>query len=405
MSVPRRTAWHLYRRAAGNLGDGALTVVDASGTHRLGAGSLEATMTVHDPAVYRRTVRSGTIGLAESYAEGQWDADDLTTVIRLLSRAAEPLTRAQDSASRLLHPLLDAARRRGGPDRADDRAHIAAHYDLSNRFFELMLDETMTYSCAVFDRPGLSLAEAQRHKLDRLCRKLALSPDDHLLEIGTGWGGLALHAATTYGCRVTTTTISRAQHDLAAKRVADAGLSDRIRVLETDYRDLTGTFDKLVSVEMIEAVDWRFHETFFAACADRLRADGLMALQAITIDDRSFDRAKHRPDFIRTAIFPGGCLPSIESITRSLRRATRLLVIDVEDIGRHYPETLRRWHENLDRHRRDVDALGFDRPFQRRWDLYLSYCEAAFLERHISDVQMVMAMPDWRPPLLTRGPG
>ncbi len=405
MSLTSRTAWLAFRRAAGDLGDGALTVVDAAGTHQLGHGGLTATMTVRDPLAYRRIIRRGTIGLAESYADGQWDADDLTTVIRLLSRAARPLTEVQDRTGSWLQPVLDPLRRRSAPDPADDRAHIAAHYDLSNRFFEVMLDETMTYSCAVFDEPAIGLAEAQRRKLDRLCRKLALSPDDHVLEIGTGWGSLAFHAATTYGCRVTTTTISRAQHDFAAKRVADAGLSDRVRVLDVDYRDLTGTFDKLVSIEMIEAVDWRQHDTFFATCAERLRPDGLMALQAITIDDRSFNRAKHRPDFIREVIFPGGCIPSIESIATSLRRATPLLVIDLEDIGRHYPETLRRWHENLDRNRRVVESLGFDRAFQRRWDLYLCYCEAAFLERHISDVQMVMAMPAWRPPLLTRGPG
>jgi cyclopropane-fatty-acyl-phospholipid synthase len=325
-------------------------------------------------------------------------------VIRLLSRAARPVISAQDGIGRWTRPFSDVASRHRGPDRARDRANIAAHYDLSNSFFELMLDQTMAYSCAVFDEPALSLSQAQRRKLDRLCRKLGLTGRDHVLEIGTGWGSFAVFAAATYGCRVTTTTISEAQYTLASKRVAEAGLSDRVRVLDLDYRDVQGTFDKLVSVEMIEAVDWRRHDTFFAACADRLRPDGLMALQAITIDDRSFDRAKHRADFIRQLIFPGGCIPSIESITRSLRRATPLRIVDLEDIGRHYPETLRRWHENLEHDRPAVAALGLDRHFQRLWDLYLCYCEAAFLERHISDVQMVMAMPGWQPPLLTRGP-
>jgi len=398
-----RAAWRAFAAAAGELGDGRLAVTDASGTHELGRGDRRATVTVHDPAVYRRVLRHGTVGLAESYSEGAWDADDLTTAVRLLWRAVAPWAGKLDRAASRMQPLVDAAVGRRGPGRDDDRANVRAHYDLSNRFFELMLDETMTYSCAVFDSPGLGLADAQRAKLDRICRKLALSPDDHVLEVGTGWGSFALHAAATYGCRVTTTTISVAQRELAAKRVAGAGLSDRVRVMDLDYRDLTGTFDKLVSIEMVEAVDWRLHDAFFGACAERLRPHGLMALQAITIDDRSFDRAKHGRDFIRAAIFPGGCLPSVESIARSARRATPLRIVDLEDIGRHYPETLRRWRENLDRYRPAVDALGFDQRFQRRWDLYLCYCEAAFLERHISDVQVVMAMPGWHPPLLTRG--
>jgi cyclopropane-fatty-acyl-phospholipid synthase len=404
MSLSSRVSARVLELFASALDEGTLVVIDRFGVHELGSGPPRATMTVHDPAAYTNILRRGTVGLAEAYADGGWDADDLTTVIRLLSRAARQVISAQDGIGRWTRPFSDVASRHSGPDRVRDRANIAAHYDLSNAFFELMLDETMAYSCAVFDEPGLSLSEAQRRKLDRLCRKLGLSQRDHVLEIGTGWGSFAVFAAATYGCRVTTTTISEAQYAFASKRVAEAGLSNRVRVLDLDYRDVPGTFDKLVSVEMIEAVDWRRHDTFFATCAGRLRPDGLMALQAITIDDRSFDRAKHRPDFIRQLIFPGGCIPSIESITRSLRRATALRIVDLEDIGRHYPETLRRWHENLEHDRPAVATLGLERHFQRLWDLYLCYCEAAFLERHISDVQMVMAMPDWQPPLLTRGP-
>jgi cyclopropane-fatty-acyl-phospholipid synthase len=265
-----------------------------------------------------------------------------------------------------------------------------------------MLDETMTYSSAIFDRPGLSLADAQRSKFDRLCTKLGLGTDDHVIEIGTGWGGFAVHAATSYGCRVTTTTISSAQFRYASKRVADAGLSDRVTVLDRDYRDLTGTFDKLVSIEMIEAVDWRRYDTFFGTCASLLRHDGLMALQAITVDDRSYDRAKNTTDFVLEFIFPGGCLPSVEAICRSLRRSTPLTVVDLEDIGRHYVETLHRWYQNTCRHRDEISSLGLDTRFQRLWDLYLCYCAGAFSERHISDVQMVMAMPDWSAPMALR---
>ncbi len=304
MSLSSCAADRMLRLAAGALDEGTLVVIDRFGAHELGSGPPRATMTVHEPAVYRDILRRGTVGLAEAYAEGDWDADDLTTVIRLLSRAARPVTSALDAIGRWTRPLADMASRHRGPDRARDRANVAAHYDLSNPFFELMLDETMAYSCAIFDEPGLSLVEAQRRKLDRLCRKLGLTERDHVLEVGTGWGSFAVFAATTYGCHVTTTTISEAQYTFASKRAAEAGLSERIRVLDLDYRDVPGTFDKLVSVEMIEAVDWRRHDTFFATCAERLRPDGLMALQAITIDDRSFDRAKHRADFIRRAHLP-----------------------------------------------------------------------------------------------------
>jgi cyclopropane-fatty-acyl-phospholipid synthase len=265
-----------------------------------------------------------------------------------------------------------------------------------------MLDETMMYSAAVFERPGMSLADAQRAKLDRLCKKLGLSASDHVVEIGTGWGGFAVHAATHYGCRVTTTTISAAQFDFASKRVADLGLGNLVTVLDQDYRDLGGSFDKLISIEMIEAVDWRQHDTFFATCASLLRPNGLMALQAITVDDRSFERAKNGTDFVREMIFPGGCIPSVEAIARALRRSTPMVVIDLEDIGRHYVETLQRWFDNVEAHRSDIAALGLDDRFQRLWDLYLCYCAGAFLERHISDVQMVMAMPDWQTPMTVR---
>jgi cyclopropane-fatty-acyl-phospholipid synthase len=288
------------------------------------------------------------------------------------------------------------------PSKHVDRNNIQAHYDVSNEFFELMLDETMMYSSALFAEPGTGLATAQRAKLDRLCTKLDLGPEDHVVEIGTGWGGFACHAAAHYGCRVTTTTISDAQFRYASKRVVEAGLADLVSVQNSDYRDLDGTYDKLVSIEMIEAVDWRQHDTFFATCAGLLHDRGLMALQAITVEDRSFERAKNGTDFVREYIFPGGCLPSLEAITRSVRRATPLVVVDVEDIGRHYAETLRRWDENVVARAGEVTALGLDTRFQRLWHFYLCYCEGAFLERHISDVQMVLAMPDWRAPLSVR---
>ncbi len=348
-------------------------------------------MTVHDRRAYDALLRSGSVGLGTSYVSGWWDADDLTALVRALARHTRPLRERLDRLGRASGAVLDVPARRATPGRDDDKRNIADHYDLSNDFFALMLDETMTYSCALFERPGATLAEAQEAKIDRLCRKLELVPTDHLVEIGSGWGGLAVHAATRYGCRVTTTTISEAQHRYVEERVAAAGLADRITVLGLDWRDLTGTFDKLVSVEMVEAVDWRSHDRFLATCADLVAEDGLAAIQAIVIDDRSFARAKRHRDFVRRMVFPGGCLPSVASLTASVDRATDLHVVDLEDIGRHYPETLRRWAANLDGHADSLAELGVGGDFRRLWDLYLAYCEASFLEGHITDVQLVLA--------------
>jgi cyclopropane-fatty-acyl-phospholipid synthase len=391
------------RLMARRMRGGTLTVVDGSGTHRYGAGTPMARMVVHHPSVYPAILTEGSVGFARTYADGLWDSDDLTALVRVLSHGLRPVTAVQDRVGSWWAGATDWARRWTPPDKTQDRDNIQSHYDLSNEFFALMLDETMMYSSAVFERPGMSLAEAQRAKLDRLCAKLDLGAGDHVVEIGTGWGGFAVHAARSTGCRVTTTTISQAQFEYASKRVADAGLADRVTVLGRDYRDLDGTYDKLVSIEMIEAVDWRQHDTFFRTCASLLKPDGLMALQAITVDDRSYARAKNGTDFVREFIFPGGCVPSVEAITRSLRRSTPMTVIDLEDIGRHYVETLLRWHRNVEERRDQVTALGLDARFQRLWDLYLCYCAGAFAERHISDVQMVLAMPDWKAPMVLRG--
>jgi cyclopropane-fatty-acyl-phospholipid synthase len=395
-------ATRFLRLMAAQIRQGTLVIIDHDGTHRCGSGLPEITLRVHDPRLYSMVLLEGSVGLGRGYADEMWECNDLTGLVQILSRGLRPVTDVQDKVGQTIAVATDWARRLRPPTKAVDRDNIHAHYDISNDFFELMLDETMMYSCAIFDTPEMSLVDAQRAKLDRLCTKLGLGRDDHVVEIGTGWGGFAIHAATNFGCQVTTTTISDAQFAFASKRVADAGLADRITVLNDDYRDLRGTYSKLISIEMIEAVDWRQHDTFFATCASLLRSDGLMALQAITVDDRSFERAKNGTDFIRELIFPGGCLPSLESISRSLRRATPLVVIDLEDIGRHYAETLRRWYLNVEARRDEVAALGLDDRFQRLWDLYLCYCEGAFLERHISDVQMIMAMPDWQAPMVAR---
>ncbi|HLK45454.1 MAG TPA: cyclopropane-fatty-acyl-phospholipid synthase family protein [Acidimicrobiales bacterium] len=376
---------------------GTIVVRDWGGQHRLGSGEPAVAVTVRDPRTYAALCR-GSIGLGDTYARGWWDCDELTDLVRVLDRNLSGPRRLLDRVVASAAPILDAPSRLRRPDKARDRANVRAHYDVGNDFFSVILDPTMTYSCALFERPAMSLEDAQVAKLDRICRTLALSENDHVVEIGTGWGSFAVHAASRYGCRVTTTTVSAAQHDHARKRVADAALTDRVTVLDADYRDLTGTYDKLASIEMIEAVDWRDHDAFFARCASLLRPDGLAAVQAIVIADESFERAKHHDDFIRRSIFPGGCLPSVTSIARSASGAG-LRLVGLRDVGRHYAETLRRWRSNLQAHEDAVDAMGLGREFRRRWHFYLAYCEAAFLERHISDVQLLLAMPGWRDPL------
>jgi cyclopropane-fatty-acyl-phospholipid synthase len=389
MTLARAAVVALGRR----MRHGTVVLHDGPARTVLGAGGPTVHVTINNPRTYAALLR-GSRGLGEAYVRGWWDSDDLTTLARVLLRSSSGMRGAVDRLGAAARPLLDPLARLRPSNRSVDRRNIRAHYDIGNDFFALMLDQTMTYSCALFEWPDMSLVDAQTAKLDRICRRLDLSPSDRVVEIGTGWASFAVHAATRYGSRVTTTTISGAQHEYAAKRVADAGLSDYVTVLDVDYRDLTGTFDKLVSIEMIEAVDWRDHDGFFETCAGLLGPKGRAALQAIVIADESFERAKRHDDFIRRAIFPGGCLPSVTSIHTSARRAG-LRLVDLCDIGDHYPETLRRWRANVDKHAREVTAMGLGTEFRRLWDLYLTYCEAAFLERHVSDVQVVLAKPAW----------
>ncbi|MGC8509384.1 MAG: class I SAM-dependent methyltransferase [Acidimicrobiales bacterium] len=391
-SVARRVAHQLLSR----LPSGTVLLAEGGRTRRFGQTAPVVRVDVHDPRCFAAVLRRGSVGLAESYADGWWDCDDLTALIQILARAMAPWRQRLDHGARALAPVGAPWRHLDRRDLARDRANVRAHYDLSNEFFALMLDETMMYSCAVFEDPSLSLAAASTAKMDRLCRKIGLGANDHLLEIGTGWGGFAVHAAARYGARVTTTTISEAQYEYARRRVHDAGLEDRVRVLHHDYRQLDGVFDKLVSIEMIEAIGWRQQDTFFSTCARLLRPDGVMALQAIVIDDRSYERATTHQDFIKALIFPGGFLPSIESMIRSATASSDLRVVDLEDIGRHYAETLARWRANLAAHADAVAALGLGERFRRLWHMYLCYCEGAFLERHVSDVQLVLARGQWR---------
>ena len=373
---------------------GSLTIVEGDASRTFGSGPPAATVHVHDPSFWRMLMR-GSRGLAESYAQRMWESPDLVAVIRLAARNAVLIDRVRGITAPLWKPrqrVRETLRRR---TRQRSRRDIAAHYDLGNALFERMLDETMMYSCALFERPGMTLEEASVAKLERVCERLQLGPWDRVLEIGTGWGGFAVYAAATRGCHVVTTTISREQHDYAVERVRRAGLQDRVKVVMRDYRDLRGSFDKLVSIEMIEAVGWQHIGRFFARCSELLSPHGAMLLQAITIDDRAYEVEKASRSFIREYIFPGGCLPSMEVIMRNVARHTDLQAVGLEDITSSYVETLRRWRHNFPGHGRELAELGYDERFRRIWTLYLAYCEAGFAERRICDVQLLLAKPQW----------
>ena len=354
---------------------------------------LAVTLHVLDPHFYTDIAFGGSVGAGEAYMSGFWSCDDLTALIRIMVRNREVLDGMESGFARLTVPLRKFFHflRRNSKD--GSRHNIAAHYDLGNDFFALFLDETMTYSCGIFAHENSTLREASVAKIDRICQKLQLSPSNHLLEIGTGWGAFAVHAAQQYGCRVTTTTISQQQYDFAQQRVVTAGLSDRVTVLLRDYRDLKGQYDKLVSIEMIEAVGHAFYDTYFKCCSDLLKPNGMMLLQAIIIADQLYEQAKRSVDFIQRYIFPGSCIPSITAMHQSLARVTDLRLFHLEDITPHYAKTLRHWRERLFANISRVHALGYPEEFIRMWEFYLCYCEGGFCERVIGDVQMLLTKP------------
>jgi cyclopropane-fatty-acyl-phospholipid synthase len=390
----RKVIFGLLRRIDG----GRITVVDDHGHATFGptGAELSVTVTVHATATYTDIISRGSVGMGESYLDGWWDCDDLTTLVRILARNLPRLDRLRNGVDRAVSPITDLVRRLRPEDPHRDRLNISAHYDLGNEFFALFLDDSMMYSSGWFSDPADTLTTASRAKLDRICSHLDLGPDDHVVEIGTGWGGFAVHAAREYGCRVTTTTISAEQEAYARARVEREGLEHLVTVLGLDYRELTGTYDALVSIEMIEAVDWREYDRFFETCSRLLRDDGRMALQAIVLPDQRFERAKTTQDFIKRFVFPGGCLPSVESILRSTTARTDLALTRLDDMGHHYALTLARWRERLFKHEAELDDLGVDEAFLRLWDFYFAYCEGAFAERYVSVVQAVFVRPGWR---------
>ncbi|HCP55190.1 MAG: SAM-dependent methyltransferase [Pseudomonadaceae bacterium] len=392
-------------RQLGQLRNGALEVVDGNERQLFGdaMASLRAELHIHNDAIWGMVASNGSIGAGEAYIHGYWTSPDLTAVVRVFVSNLEVLDAMEGGLATLSRPFIKALHWVNRNTRSGSRKNIAAHYDLGNDMFEQFLDPTMMYSAAQFLTPQDTLEQAQLNKLERICQKLELKPDDHLLEIGTGWGSMAIYAAIHYGCKVTTTTLSQEQYDYAAERINRHRLQSKTTLLLEDYRDLKGRYDKLVSIEMIEAVGHKFLPEYFAQCSRLLKDDGLMLLQAITIRDQRYEQAKNNVDFIQRYIFPGGALPSVSKMLDVICKHTDMNLHHMEDFGLHYAKTLRMWHDNLHQARHNLEQLGYDEYFYRMWEFYLCYCEGGFIERTIGTAQLLMAKPAAQPqPLLGR---
>jgi cyclopropane-fatty-acyl-phospholipid synthase len=385
----RLARWLLFR-LLGDLQQGSLTVREGNQTFHFGdtSAALHAEVDVLSSTLYRRLLTGGSLAAAEAWMDGEWETTQLTTLLHILALNGKTLGRLESGFRLLGRPVERLRHWTRRNHRQQARENIAAHYDLGNTFYAQFLDEELLYSSALFASPDQDLTTAQQAKMARLCEQLALTPDDHLLEIGTGWGAMAEFAARHYGCRVTTTTLSYEQFCWAQERIARAGLQDKVQVLLCDYRDLTGEYDKLVSVEMIEAVGKTFLPEFFRTCQARLRPGGKMAIQAITIQDQRYRSYSKSVDFIQRYIFPGGFLPSITAMSDLMTRHTDFVVRNLFDMGPDYARTLTHWRTRFLHAWQDIEKLGFDERFRRMWLYYLGYCEAGFNARTISVVQL-----------------
>lgn len=384
-------------KALNKLNVGRLVIEDHGQVYSFGEAAdkaeITANLSIHHSSCYRNILRGGSIGAAEAYMLGSWSSPNPLKVIRLMALNISMINGIDNDRSWIAQIGSKLFHRLNSNSTKGSQKNISAHYDLGNDFFSLFLDPTMMYSSAIYPSQQATLAEASIHKLDTICKKLRLSPSDHLMEIGTGWGGLAVYAAKNYGCRVTTTTISKEQYQHAKAEVKRHGLEDKVTLLLEDYRDLSGQYDKLVSIEMIEAVGHEYYDSYFKQCSKLLKDDGLMLIQAITIADQRYQSAKDSVDFIQRYIFPGGCLPSNEIIATCVRKNTDMMIVNHHDIGLDYARTLADWRDSFHANIDTVKAMGFDDVFCRMWEYYLYYCEGGFLERAISTAQIVMAKP------------
>jgi cyclopropane-fatty-acyl-phospholipid synthase len=364
-----------------------------------GVGNISASIVINSDEFYKRVILFGDIGFGEAYVDGIWDTNNITNLIKwvLLNIENAPGVsggKTQELALNLFKCFNKLSHFKRANTVNGSRKNIAEHYDLNNDFFASFLDPTMTYSSAYFYRDGLSLQEAQLAKYQRLCNQLHLKPTDHVLEIGSGWGGNAIYMAKNYGCKVTSLTISEEQHKLAVERVAEAGLSDRVSIELRDYRTLEGQYDKIVSIEMLEAVGHNFLDVYFKKCHDLLKKDGLLALQVITSPDSRYDSLRKGVDWIQKHIFPGSLLPSVAAINGAVNRTGDMTMIDLKDIGIDYAKTLKLWYDQFNANLTKVKALGFDERFIRKWNYYLCYCEAAFAMRNINTMQLIYTRPN-----------
>ncbi|MFG6109282.1 class I SAM-dependent methyltransferase [Stenotrophomonas nematodicola] len=407
VAVPLPSALERFLRARllaqlAPLHGGCLQLRDAGGDVLLGdpAAALKVTVWVDDPAFYRAVAAQGSVGAGESYIRGEWRCSDLVALVQLLVRNRDLLDGMERGVARVGGWLLKGWNRLRRNTREGSRRNIAAHYDLGNPFFSLFLSSDLMYSSALYAAPTDPLEVASRRKLARICEELQLTADDHVVEIGTGWGGFALYAAGEIGCRVTTTTISVEQYTLAKQRVDAAGLQDKVTLLLKDYRDLEGQYDKLVSIEMIEAIGAQYLDTYFDTLTRLLKPDGLALLQAITIEDQRYEQARRSVDYIKRFVFPGSFIPSINAIIAAKTRSSDLQLIGQHDFGTSYALTLRAWRQRFLAQLPAVRAQGFDERFIRMWEFYLAYCEGGFLERSIGVSHLLMARPDYRPSLL-----
>ena len=392
---------HLYKKIIhqrlSQIKDAHIIIKDGKSINKYGKpGNLSAKINILDTAFYKNIVLGGTIGASESFIRGEWSSPNLTNVIRVLARNTEAQDKLENLFTLLSQPFLKVMHKLNENSVRGSKKNISRHYDLSNDFFSLFLDKNMMYSSAIYKSRKTSLEDASTNKLDVICKKLNLKKTDHVIEIGTGWGGFAIYATKNYGCKVTTTTISIEQYKFAKQKIKEAGLGKKIKVLLKDYRLLKGQYDKLVSIEMIEAVGYQFYDEYFKIIGQLLKNDGEALIQAITIKDQRYSKAIQSVDFIQKYIFPGSCIPSITAIQNSLTSSTDLVINDIRDIGHHYARTLADWRKRFLKNKQEIRKLGFDNKFLRMWLFYFAYCEGGFEEKVISDIHLHITKPGYR---------
>jgi cyclopropane-fatty-acyl-phospholipid synthase len=376
---------------------GHIVIIEGGNKFSFGKNNkLNVTVTVHDPRFYGALAFGGSIGVSEAFMQKFWSASDLTKLIRIMAINQNTMDQLEGLFNIFLKPILKCLHYLNQNSVKGSEINISKHYDLGNDFFSLFLDSTMMYSSAVFKNPHDSLYKGSIHKLETICQGLELTSQDHIIEIGSGWGGFAIYAAQHYGCKVTTTTISKEQYKYVRQKIKDLKLSHKINVLFSDYRHLKGQYDKLVSIEMLEAVGYQYYDTYFKVCSNLLKPQGLAVIQTITITDQRYEKAKRSVDFIQRYIFPGSCIPSITALQNSMTQSSDLKIYSIHDIGAHYARTLALWREGFFKRLKDIKALGFDDAFIRMWHFYFSYCEGGFQEKVISDIHLKLVKPGYR---------